>query len=80
MLVSKQAVLIRLHPEQKLPALLLVNLPHRHPNDLVVQHLVTFFGEAFDPDQMVVHSTSWRYEQTGDRLLLTRVSGHSRFC
>ena len=73
-LVLKQAVLIRVHPEQTLPALMLTNLPHCHPNDLVVQHLVTFFGDAFDPDQMIVHSTSWRYEQACDRLLLTYVA------
>ncbi len=56
------------------PALMLTNLPHQHPNDVVVHHLVTFFGGAFDPDHMIVHSTSWRYEQACDRLLLTYVA------
>jgi hypothetical protein len=30
-LVSKQALLIRVHPEQTLPALMLTNLPHCPP-------------------------------------------------
>lgn len=72
--VSKQAVLIRFHPEQKLPALMLANLPHSHPNDIVVHHLVTLFDGAFHPSHMIVHSTSWRYEQECDRLLLTYVA------
>jgi hypothetical protein len=70
-LVSKQAVLIRHHQEKKLPPWIIPNLPHIHPNDIVVHHLVTFFGDAFDPRQTIVHSTSWRYEPEGDRLLLT---------
>ena len=68
-LVSKQAVLIRLHQEKKLAPWMIPNLPNSHPNYVVVQHLGNFFGDVFDPGQTIVHSTSWRYEC--DRLLLT---------
>jgi hypothetical protein len=68
---SGQAVLIR-HPQEKqLPPWIIPNQPDIHPNDLVVQSLVNFFGDVFDPRSMIIHSTSWRYEQQGNQLLLT---------
>jgi hypothetical protein len=70
-ILSRRAVLIR-HPHQKqLPPWIISNALNTHPNNLVVHHLVTFFGDAFDPRHMIVHSTSWRYEQEGNQLLLT---------
>ena len=73
-LVSQRAVLIREHQEQKVPAWVIPNLPNSHPNDIVVRHLIAFFGDGLDAYQMVVHSTSWRYEPECDRLLLTYIA------
>ncbi|HEX6557522.1 MAG TPA: hypothetical protein VF026_32460 [Ktedonobacteraceae bacterium] len=70
-LASQHTVLIRPHQEQKFPAWMIPNLPNSHPNDIVVRHLISFFGDGFDACQMIVHSTSWRYEPECDRLLLT---------
>ncbi len=69
--MSGQAVLIR-HPQEKpLSPWIISNQPYIHPNELVVDSLVNFFGAVFDPRCMIVHSTSWRYEQEGNQLLLT---------
>ncbi len=70
-LVSKQAALIRHHREKSLTPWMIPNLPNIHPNEIVMRHLVMFFGDVFDPVQTIVHSTSWRYENEYDRLLLT---------
>ena len=70
-LVSQQVALIRHHREQNLSPWVIPNLPNIHPNEIVVNHLVTFFGDIFDPAQTIVHSTSWRYEHEDDQLLLT---------
>lgn len=70
-IVSGQAMLIR-HPQEKqLPPWIIPNQPHIHPNELVVDSVVSFFGNVFDSHSMIVHSTSWRYEQEGNQLLLT---------
>jgi hypothetical protein len=70
-ILSGQAVLIR-HPQEKpLSPWIIPNQPYIHPNELVVNSLVNFFGAVFDPHSMIVHSTSWRYEQEGNQLLLT---------
>ena len=70
-LVSKQAVFIRHYQEKQLPPWIIPSLSNVHPNDIVVHHLINFFGDAFDPHRTIVHSTSWRYEDERDRLLLT---------
>ena len=70
-LLSTQAVLIRHHKEEKFPPWIIPNLPHIHPNDIVVRYMVSFFDDAFDPRLAIVHSTSWRYEHDCDHLLLT---------
>lgn len=70
-LVSKQAVCIRHYQEKQLPPWIIPSLSNVHPNDIVVHHLINFFGDAFDPHRTIVHSTSWRYEDERDRLLLT---------
>ena len=70
-LLSTQATLIRLHQEEKFPPWIIQNLPHINPKDIVVRHIVTYFGDAIDIRQAIVHSTSWRYEHDRDQLLLT---------
>jgi len=70
-LVSNYPVLIQHYQEKKLIPWMLPHLSHIHPNDTVVHHLTTYFDDAFDPHQMIVHSTSWRFEYDRDRLLLT---------
>src|SRR5947209_15324679 len=73
-LASQHTVLIRQHQEPKFPAWMIPNLPNSHPNDIVVRHLVSFFGDGFDSCQMIIHSTSWRYEPECDQLLLTYIA------
>ena len=70
-LLSSQAVLIRHHQERYLSPWMIQNQPNVHPNDIVINNLVDFFGDVFHPQQTIVHSTSWRYEDATDRLLLT---------
>jgi hypothetical protein len=45
--------------------------PGQHPNQTVLQHLFAFFGDVFEPDTSIVHSTSWRYSCQIERLILT---------
>ncbi len=45
--------------------------PDMHPNDTVLQHLTAFFGELFEPEAAIVHSTSWRYDRQMGQLILT---------
>lgn len=70
-LVSGHVTFIQQLREEKVAPWLLENLPHVHPNEVVVNHLLDFFGDACDLNQAIVHSTSWRYQQEQDRLLLT---------
>ena len=70
-LVSKQVALIRHHREQTLAPWMIPHLPNIHPNEIVVNHLATAFGDIFDPGQTIVHSTSWRYENEDDHVILT---------
>jgi len=49
-------------------------VPHQsgmHPSHTVLQHLIAFFGDTFEPDTFIVHSTSWRYDCQIERLILT---------
>lgn len=43
----------------------------RHPNDVVLAHVERCFGEGFEPEASILHSTSWRCGPRTDRLLLT---------
>ena len=70
-LVSKQVALIRHHREEKLSPWMIPNLPNIHPNEIVVNQLATTFPDIFDRGQTIVHSTSWRYENVGDHVILT---------
>ena len=70
-LVSKQIALIQHHREQNPSPWVIPNLPNIHPNEIVVNYLATVFDDSFDPDQTIVHSTSWRYENEEDHVILT---------
>ncbi len=70
-LLSRHPMLIRPCQEKDISPWMIPNLPNIHPNALVINSISTFFGDIFDPDQTIVHSTSWRYEDRSDRLLLT---------
>ena len=70
-LVSKQVALIRHHREENFSPWMIPNRPNIHPNEIVVNHLVTVFDDIFDRGQTIVHSTSWRYENEDDHVILT---------
>ena len=70
-LVSKQVALIRHHREENFSPWMIPNLPNIHPNEIVVNHLVSFFDDIFDLGHTIVHSTSWRYENEVDHVILT---------
>ena len=42
-----------------------------HPNDAVLERVELFFGDLFEPDASIVHSTSWRYCHRTERIILT---------
>ena len=68
-LVAQQPVLVRRTQELKRGPWLLRSQDKNHPNDVVLAHILNFFGDACDLGRTIVHSTSWRYEQ--EQLLLT---------
>ncbi len=70
-LVSQQASLIRQRHENKVSDWMIPNQSDIHPSRSVVSSLMSFFGSVLNLDQTVVHSTSWRYEESGDKLILT---------
>jgi hypothetical protein len=70
-LVSKQVALIRHPGEQNISPWMIPNLPNIHPNEIVVNHLASALDDLFDPGQTIVHSTSWRYENEDDHVILT---------
>src|SRR5438876_12445741 len=70
-LVSKQVALIRHHREENFSPWMIPNLPNIHPNEIVVNHLATVFDDIFDRGQTIVHSTSCRYENEDDHVILT---------
>ena len=70
-LVSKQVALIRHHREENFSPWMIPNLPNIHPNEIVVNHLASVFNDIFDRGQTIVHSTSWRYENEDDHVILT---------
>jgi deazaflavin-dependent oxidoreductase (nitroreductase family) len=49
-------------------------VPHQagtSPNDAVIARLERCFGDLFEPEASIVHSTSWRYCQRTERIVLT---------
>ncbi|MBV9688514.1 MAG: hypothetical protein JO202_02270 [Ktedonobacteraceae bacterium] len=73
-LSSQQAILIQPPCPPIIPPWMIQHQPAIHPNDRVVELLMTFFGSVFQPEKAIVHSTSWRYECVYDQLLLTYVA------
>jgi len=70
-LVSKQVALIRHHREGSFSPWMIANLPNIHPNEIVVNHLAAVFEDRFDRGRTIVHSTSWRYNNEDDHVILT---------
>jgi hypothetical protein len=70
-LLSKQIALIRYPREEKFSPWMIANRPNIHPNEIVVNHLATIFEDRFDRGQTIIHSTSWRYENKDDHVILT---------
>jgi len=63
-------VLYRCEDDEAQPRL----VPHQtgtHPNDTILAHLERCFGDLFEPEASIVHSTSWRYCQRTERVILT---------
>jgi len=70
-LESDHVVLLRRREDGEAQTWQVVHQAGRHPNDTVLEHVERFFGELFEPDGSIVHSTSWRYCDRSDRLILT---------
>jgi hypothetical protein len=70
-LLSGHPVLIRPQQDEHIAPWMIRNQPNVHPNELVVNNLMIYFSDIFDPERVIVHSTSWRYENGSDDLLLT---------
>ncbi|MGZ3615902.1 MAG: hypothetical protein ACXWOL_03315 [Ktedonobacteraceae bacterium] len=70
-LESNQVLFLHGPTESQNGTWLVPHLPGIHPNQTVLQHLITFFGDLFEPDTSIVHSTSWRYNCQIERLILT---------
>lgn len=67
---NKQPVLIQHHEQERQPWML-PHQPNRHPNEVIIQHLLAIFGMLVDMQRTIVHSTSWRYDAACDQILLT---------
>jgi hypothetical protein len=70
-LESNQVLFLHCPTESQNETWLVPHQPGQHPNQTVLQHLLAFFGDAFEPDTSIVHSTSWRYSCQKERLILT---------
>jgi hypothetical protein len=64
-------VTLRRREDGEAPSWLVKHRSGMHPNDAVIEELKLFFGELFEPQASIVHSTSWRYCQRTERLILT---------
>jgi len=70
-LESNQVAFLRRPLDGQAASWLVPHQPDMHPNDTVLQHVTAFFGEVFEPEASIVHSTSWRYDRQMGRLILT---------
>jgi hypothetical protein len=70
-LESGHVVLLRRREDDAAHTWLVLHQAGRHPNEIVLEHIERFFGEVFEPDRSIIHSTSWRYCPSTDRLILT---------
>jgi len=70
-LESKQVAFLRRPLDSQRSSWMVPHQPGMHPNDTVLQHVAAFFGEVFEPEASIVHSTSWRYDRQRGQLILT---------
>jgi hypothetical protein len=70
-LESDQIVMLRRREDGEAQSWLVAHQAGMHPNDAVLEQLELLFGDLFEPDASIVHSTSWRYCQRTERLILT---------
>jgi hypothetical protein len=70
-LEANQVALLRRPFETQAASWLVPHQPGMHPNETVLQHVTAFFGELFEPEASIVHSTSWRYDRQRGQLILT---------
>jgi len=70
-LESNQVIFLRRPLDSQAASWLVPHEPGMHPNDTVLQHVTAFFGELFEPEASIVHSTSWRYDRQMGQLILT---------
>jgi hypothetical protein len=70
-LESDQIVLLRRREDSEAHAWQVLHQAGRHPNETVLEQIARCFGDQFEPDGSIVHSTSWRYCDRSDRLILT---------
>ena len=70
-LESDHVVLLRRREDGEVQPWQVVHQTGRHPNETVLEHVARCLGELFEPDGSIVHSTSWRYCDRSDRLILT---------
>jgi hypothetical protein len=70
-LESDQVVVLRRREDGEAQPWQVFHQAGRHPNATVLEHVAHCFGELFEPEGLIVHSTSWRYCDRSDRLILT---------
>lgn len=70
-LESDQVVVLRRREDGEVQPWQVFHQAGRHPNATVLEHVAHCFGDLFEPDGSIVHSTSWRYCERSDRLILT---------
>ncbi|GHO63915.1 hypothetical protein KSC_028070 [Ktedonobacter sp. SOSP1-52] len=68
---EQHVVLLQDQHASRLTPWMIPHQPHLHPNTQIIQALTRSLREEFQPEKSVVHSTSWRYEEAEDHLLLT---------
>ncbi len=70
-LESDHVVLLRRREDGEAHTWHVLHQAGRHPNETVLEHVERFFGDLFEPDASIVHSTSWRYCHRTERIILT---------
>jgi hypothetical protein len=68
---GKNVMLLQNASHAKFSPWMLPHQPNIHPNVLVIEHLTSILGGLAYTEKTIVHSTSWRYEEKTDRMLLT---------
>jgi hypothetical protein len=70
-LESNHVVMLRRREDSETQSWFVMHRAGMHPNDAVIEHLKLFFGDLFEPQTSIVHSTSWRYCHRTERLIVT---------